>query len=142
MRRSYLLVALLLSTSFPASATADLVVVVGPRSSVTTLDRTDIVNIYMGRYRKFPDGQPAHPLDLSADSPERAGFYRGLLGKRLDEINAYWARLVFSGRTTPPKELNNREALQSQLESDPQAIGYVERAHVTKGMHVLMAVPE
>ncbi|MBI5918878.1 MAG: hypothetical protein HY849_05850 [Nitrosomonadales bacterium] len=83
-----------------------------------------------------------HPVDLSLDAPERQLFYRKLLNKNLEEINAYWSRLVFAGRTLPPDELGSRENLQSRLERDPTAIAYIEHSRVSKEMRIVLSLPE
>jgi ABC-type phosphate transport system substrate-binding protein len=121
---------------------AELVVVVSPHSDITSLTREQVINIYMGRYRVLPDGSTAHPLDAAADSAERGLFYRGLLGKSLDDVNAYWARLVFSGRTAPPREVPNRQAMLADIADDRNAIGYVERKDLTRNLKIVFSFPE
>lgn len=140
MRRIVCFAALLLLPAL--TARAEMVVVVNAHSHVERLTREEVVNIYMGRYRKFADGSAAHPLDQAADAPERQAFYRKLLNKSQEEINAYWARLVFSGRTSPPVELKPREVLLKELESDPNAIAYVDRRNLPRGVKVVFSLPE
>ncbi len=123
-------------------ARAELVVVMSPHSSITSLTREQVINIYMGRYRVLPDGGTARPLDAGADSPERSIFYRSLLGKSLDDISAYWARLVFSGRTAPPREVPTRKALLEEIADDPGAIGYVARKDLTRNLKIVFSFPE
>jgi ABC-type phosphate transport system substrate-binding protein len=113
-------------------ARADMVVVANAHSSFGQLTRNEVINIYMGRYRRLPDGSAAVPFDLAAGSPERKAFYRRLLDKSLEEINAYWARLVFSGRTTPPQELTGPDELLARVAADPHAIGYLDRQQLSR----------
>lgn len=124
------------------SAHAELVVIVGVNSSVTRLTREQIVNIFMGRYRKLPDGADARPLDLGGESPERREFYQRLLDKSLAEINAYWARLVFSGKTVPPLALSGPEQVLQRVSQDPAAIGYVQRYSLDDRARVVFSFPE
>jgi hypothetical protein len=142
MRRQRILLARLLwapatALCLCAPVRADLVVVGGDGAAGAKLTRDDVINIYMGRYRAFPDGRPAHPLDAARNSAERERFYRLLLKKSPGEVQAYWARLVFSGRTRPPRELPDVHALTGELDSDPLAIAYVERKDVTRRMQIL-----
>jgi hypothetical protein len=137
----FLLVLLpLLALALPARA--QLVVVANSRSSIGKLTREQLIDIYMGRYRVLPDGRAAHPLDAAADAPERALFYRSLLGKNLDDINAYWARLVFSGRTEPPREMADREAMQARIADDRDAIGYVDKKELTWNLKIVFSFPD
>lgn len=121
----------------PGAWAADLVVVVNPKSGVERLDRDDVINIFLGRYRQLPSGTTAEPLDLPAAAPEKAAFYERLVGKNLAEINAYWARLVFSGRTAPPQQVHSVEQLLDAVASRPGAIGYVERARTDARVRIV-----
>lgn len=115
-----------------APAWADLVVVANAHGQFGQLTREEVINIYMGRYRRLADGSAAVPYDLEAASSERKAFYRRLLDKSLEEINAYWARLVFSGRTAPPGELAGPEQLLARIAADPHAIGYLDRRQLSQ----------
>lgn len=122
-----------------SAASAELVVVVNARNGVGSLSREQIVNIFMGRHRLFPHGGRAVPLDAPQGSPERVRFYRLLLNKEPEDVGAYWARLVFTGRTQPPIELFTLKDVQTRVESDPNAIAYLDESAVTRGMQVVMA---
>jgi hypothetical protein len=142
-KRPFLQCSLLAALMFLALPTrAELVVVVSPHSSIASLSREQVINIYMGRYRVLPDGRAAHPLDAATDSPDRSLFYRSLLGKSLDDISAYWARLVFSGRTAPPREVLSRKALLDEVADDPSAIGYVARKDLPRNLKIVFSFPE
>lgn len=131
---------LLLSSAMPVSA--EMVVVVNAQTRVERLSREDVINIFMGRYRKFPDGSMARPFDIGTDSPERRIFYRKLLDKSQEEVNAYWARLVFSGRTAPPEEAESRDELLGEIARNPRAIGYVEKKNLPRDVKVVFSLPE
>lgn len=127
-------------------AGAEVVVISSTRNTIDHVSRDDVSYIFMGRYRKWPDGSTAHPLDLDADSPIRKTFYRQLVDKSLEEINAYWARLVFAGRTTPPVETRGQEELLEKVANNPQAIGYIDRAYLNRSaqarnIKILLALP-
>jgi hypothetical protein len=111
-------------------ARADIVVVAHPQSGIERLTREDIVNIYLGRYRRLPSGETAEPIDIQGDNDIKAKFYRGLVGKSLAEINAYWARLVFSGKTRPPLILPTVEEVLRLVARYPGALAYVDRSKV------------
>lgn len=129
-----LLAGTLLALAWPAlPARADVVVVTSARSSIEKLSRDEVINIFMGRYRRAPDGSAVHPLDLDAESPVRRAFYHRLLDKSLEEINVYWMRLVFAGRMVPPAETLGQDEMLEKLAGDPQAIGYVDRGFLSRG---------
>ncbi len=122
-----LILALLLAGPTAAS---ELVVVVSARTTVDQLSQEDVINIFMGRYRRLPGGAAAFPIDQSADDGIKANFYRRLVNKNLDDINAYWARLVFSGKAAPPLKTASQADVIKLLSSTPGAIAYLDRGQV------------
>ncbi|HSW12205.1 MAG TPA: hypothetical protein VLI06_05150 [Solimonas sp.] len=131
------LVALLPGTIGAARA-EPLVVIVNPASGVEKLSREEAVNIFMGRYRKLPSGILAFPIDIGSQSPERQQFYRLLVRKDLPEIDAYWARLVFSGQTSPPLQAPDGATAVQLVASNRSAIAYVDRALVDARVKVVI----
>lgn len=123
------------------AAEADTVVIVAAASPVSQMSRQEVVNVFMGRYR-LVDGMPVQPVEPGLESPARAAFYRGLLGKSVSEIRAYWARLVFSGRTAPPDELRGESEVLDRVGRDPAAVGYVSRQSLTPRVRVVYVVGE
>ncbi len=117
---------------------AELVVVANPKSGIEHLTQDEVINIYLGRYRRLASGIVVEPVDLAGDSELKARFYRRLVGKTLAEINAYWARLVFSGRTRPPLAVSGAEAALRHVAASPQALAYVEKAHAQGDRRVLV----
>jgi len=111
-----------------ADALAELVVITSPKSGIDRLSRDEVVNIFLGRFRQLPSGLSALPADLPATQSEKAVFYHLLVNKELAEINSYWARLVFSGRTVPPRQSAGNDDLLKWLAATPGGIGYIERA--------------
>lgn len=133
------LLALLLLTSLSATeCPAQIAVVVGARSEVEKLSREEVINIFLGRFRQLPSGATAYPIDLPAGQSERAAFYRQLVNKEQAEINAYWARLVFSGRTTPPRQAKDTEDMLDLVANLPGAVGYVDRGKVDGRVRVVL----
>lgn len=132
------LAALLLVAAFLAGRAAaldtPLVVIANRTSGVEALSREDVINIFMGRYSKLPSGLTALPVD---DRKENAGFYRLLVDKGLPEIRSYWARLVFSGRASPPRQVQGAQEVLEIVANNKGALGYVGRAEVTDDVRVV-----
>lgn len=118
-------------------ARADVVVVARSESDFGGLSKNEIINIFLGRYRQLAGGQIAEPIDLPMQSTERSAFYERLIGKTSAEINAYWARLLFTGRVTPPRQVDNSERLIETLLGNPRAIGYIDRSKVDRRLQIL-----
>jgi ABC-type phosphate transport system substrate-binding protein len=116
-------------------AMAELVVITNPGSGVEKLTRDEAVNIFMGRYRKLPSGMAALPVD---ENGEKAVFYRALLGKELPEVQSYWARLVFSGQGSPPRQMENADEVIETVVNNKGAIGYIDKRKVTSRVKVVL----
>src|SRR5579863_6490549 len=78
-----------------------LVVIVNPNIGVQHLSRREVLDIFLGRYRTFPSGASALPIDLDVSSSERRQFYVLLAHKEPADMGSYWARLTFSGKVSP-----------------------------------------
>ena len=139
--RPFLLTLALFLTAFPAVA-ADWVLVANPKSGITHLEKDDVTNIFLGRYRRLPSGATAEPIDQPADSALKASFYRQLVNKDMSEINAYWSRLVFSGKTRPPFVAASSEDAIQQVSVNQSALAYVEKSKVDARVLVVFEIKE
>ena len=115
---------------------AEPVVVVDIRNPIERMTHEEVINIYMGRYRRLGSGAPATPIDQS-DPAIRADFYRRLVNKNPSEINAYWSRLVFSGKATPPESAATGKDVARILGNSSGMVAYLDRAEVTNRMRIV-----
>jgi ABC-type phosphate transport system substrate-binding protein len=122
--------------ALPALA-ADWVVIANPKAGITHLSRDDVTNIYLGRYRRLASGVTAEPIDQPVDSGLRGRFYRQLVDKSVAEIRAYWARLLFSGQTQPPRVAGNSDDAVHLVSRNPGAMAYVERSKIDSRVTVV-----
>lgn len=133
----YLLVCCLAAIPAVAAAADDIVVIVNQKVGVTRLGRDEAIGIFLGRNRRLPTGVTLLPLDLPNTSPEREQFYSRLTGKGVSEINAYWARLTFSGRATPPALVHSQEEAIQTVINNVGAVAYVARSKVTPSVKIV-----
>jgi hypothetical protein len=121
-----------------AAAWAEPVVVVNAASAITKLGQDDVVNIFLGRYRRLPTGETAVPIDQPESTALRAEFYRKLVNKEPNEVSAYWSRLLFSGKTSPPLQAVTANDVAVLLMSQPGGIAYIDRSQVDKRFRIVM----
>lgn len=122
-------------------ALADVVVVVDAKSGVERLTQDEVINIFLGRHRKLPTGIAALPIDQPLAGGVRAEFYRKLADKDLAEINAYWARLYFSGKTRPPLQASSANEVLAHVAGNPGGVGYLERNQADARVKVVLTFP-
>lgn len=138
------LLILLLMASLPMASTAAdtnaIAVIVNPASGVERLSREEVIDIFLGRYRKLPSGRVARPIDVAESAAERTRFYQWLVKKSSAEMSSYWARLVFSGQTSPPFQVPDTQTALDLVKSNPNAIAYIDRALVTPQVKVVLEI--
>lgn len=125
-----LAILLVCSPALAEPALNDLVLIANAESGIEHLTKREVINIYLGRYRRLDTGSTAEPIDLSSKTDTKALFYRLLVDKNLAEINAYWSRLVFSGKTRPPQQVDNVDKVLEMVGHNRNALGYINRAAV------------
>jgi ABC-type phosphate transport system substrate-binding protein len=135
-----LLLALVAQRLVQAVPTPTLVVVVNPSIGVQRLSRREVIDIFLGRYRSFPSGASALPIDLDINSNERKQFYELLAHKDSSDMGSYWARLTFSGKISPPFAVPDPQTALDIVAHNPNAIAYVERASVDQRVRIALEV--
>ncbi|MBK9441347.1 MAG: hypothetical protein IPN53_08535 [Comamonadaceae bacterium] len=129
---------LLLLLVLAGHAGAEPVVVVNASNVTQQLSHDQVINIFLGRYRSLPSGGVAVPIDQPESSALKTEFYRKLVNKEPNELNAYWSRLIFSGKTLPPLQTTSSSDVVALLINNPGAIAYMERGLVDKRFRIVM----
>ncbi len=118
-------------------ATADIVVIVNSQNSLDKISRQELIDLYMGRYSYFENNDPALMLDLPMESNLRKQFYQKLIKKSVAEVNAYWARLLFTGRASPPKPIADAKQVVEFVRNNPNVIGYIYRKDIDNSVKMV-----
>ena len=133
------LAAICAPSSRAAAQAAKYVVVVNPSNPVRRLNKSQLSKIYLGKLRGWDMNGRVEPivvLDLKAGSPLREKFTQDVLRKSLSEAEAYWRQEVYAGRSFPPIEQSETEALD-QVRSSVGGIAYVSSGADLKGVKVV-----
>lgn len=122
-----ILFAVLIPTGNALGQTAEQswLIVVSSQSTVSNLTQKQVMGLFLGRSKFLPDGDRVYALDHPVESATRANFYRALTGKNIADIDAYWARLKYSGRATPPLPVDSHEQIIRLLTSRAGTIAYL-----------------
>lgn len=116
---------------------ADVVAVVSAKSPITTLDKSQVADIFLGKASRFPNGAQAVPIDQAEGSAVRDEFYGKVTGRTATQIRAYWAKIIFTGRGQPPPSVSNDIEMKKRLSENPAAIGYIDRSLVDSSVRVV-----
>jgi ABC-type phosphate transport system substrate-binding protein len=117
-----------------------IVLIVNPSIGVQHLSRREALDIFLGRYRSFPSGASALPIDLDINSTERRQFYLMLAHKDSSDMSSYWARLTFSGKISPPFAVADARTAVDIVATNPNAIAYVDRAAVDNRVRIALEI--
>lgn len=112
------------------AAMAEVVVVVSPQSSIRTLSKSQVADIFLGKARRFPNGAEATPVDQAEGSQARDEFYMTFTARSQAQIKAYWSKIVFTGRGQPPFAVSGAAELKRRIAANPGAIGYIDRSQL------------
>jgi len=86
--------------------------------------RDYVRRVFLLNQRFWPDGTPAHPVNLPASSPVREHFSLATFGQTVREMAPYWNDRYFHG-TRPPPTLASEEAVILFLTRTPGSVGYL-----------------
>jgi len=114
-----------------------LVVVMARELGTVRLSRSEINDIFLGRLRHLPDGRPVIPLDLDEGSVLRDRFYLEVLDRTPAQVRAHWARLLFTGRGTPPRSVDSAQQAILAIANDHRLIAYVQRSNLSDALVVV-----
>lgn len=111
-------------------------VVVHP-SNTNDMDREEVARIFLGKKKSFANGATAVPIDQSEGSAIRTSFVGEVLQKTDQQVKAYWAQLLFTGRGTPPKSVDSDAAVKKLIAENPALIGYIDSNEVDDSVRVV-----
>lgn len=118
-------------------ASADGVVIVNPANSAS-LSKSDVQNIYLAKAKAFPSGVSVSPVNLSENNTKRSEFENAVCDKSGAQMKSYWAKLLFTGKAIPIKQLDGDQEVIDFVSKNRDAIGYVASASVTDSVKVVL----
>jgi ABC-type phosphate transport system substrate-binding protein len=121
-----------------ASANAELVVIVNANNPTASLTTEQVAALYLGNATTFPDGGGVTLADQSESATARNDFYQKATGRSAAQVKATWARITFTGKGTPPKELKSDADVRAFVASNPKAIGYIDSSAVDGSVKVAL----
>ena len=107
-----------------SSVFAEVAVIVHP-SNANAIDANAIAKIYTGKMKSYDDGNKIIAIAQDAGNPITDEFNEKALKKSSSQLKAYWSKLVFTGKGTPPKEVSNDAEVISLVASNPNTIGFI-----------------
>lgn len=132
------LLLLLSASAFSLYGHAEYVVIVNPGVNAE-LSRQDVERLFLAKTKTFPDGSVAVPVNQQEASPVRVTFDSHVNGKSEAQMKSYWAKLIFTGKAIPVKQLGSDREVLEFVANHPGAIGYIDAANVDDSVKVLFS---
>jgi ABC-type phosphate transport system substrate-binding protein len=134
----------LLATTVTLAAVAvqaEVAVIVNSSVSVSSITSDIAADIFLSKMNALPDGTKMVPLDQEEGKKARDEFYSKVVKKDAAQLNAYWSRLIFTGKGEPPKKVADDAEVVALVAANPNMIGYVQASAVTPNAKVLLKMP-
>jgi ABC-type phosphate transport system substrate-binding protein len=118
------------------SAAAEVAVIVNP-ANTSEFNKKTIKKIFLGKTKSFKNGRIAILLSPGPDTPARSEFNKLVLSKSSNQINAYWSKMIFTGKGVPPQEMKSASEIISAVAANQDTIAYIDAASVTDAVKVV-----
>lgn len=100
-------------------------VVVHASNPLDVIEKMKLERLFLKKESRWADNSKVQPVDRDANAAPRIAFSRIVLAKEVSWIKSYWQRQLFSGRDTPPLELDSDRDVLEYVAKNPGAIGYI-----------------
>ncbi|WP_340677052.1 phosphate ABC transporter substrate-binding protein [Paraglaciecola sp.] len=119
-----------------SSCLADVAVIVHP-SNNNVLDSSIVSRIFLGKEKSFADGNQTVPVNQEEGNAVTEEFNADVLNKSSSQLKAYWSKLVFTGKGSPPIDVANDADVIKLIATNPNMIGYVDASKVDDSVKVV-----
>jgi len=121
---------------FMHQSIAEVSVIVHPENA-SSFDKRTLKKIFLGKSKSFDNGRVAILLSPSQEDPVREDFNKKVLNKSSNQVNAYWSKMIFTGKGVPPQEMASASEIISAIAANKDAISYIDSTAVTSAVKVV-----
>lgn len=121
---------------FVSQSIAEVSVIVHPDNN-STFDKTIIKKMFLGKSKNFDNGKVVILLSPKTGTPASDEFNKNVLRKTAPQINAYWSKMIFTGKGTPPQEMESATEIISAIAGNKDAISFIDTGSVTDAVKVV-----
>jgi ABC-type phosphate transport system substrate-binding protein len=119
-----------------SASIAQMVVVLNVNTPVNTLTREQVADIFLGRANVLPNKEKIIPIERIEGSLHYVDFHNSVTLKNSTQIRAHWAKMVFAGKSTPPREMSQEET-KRLIETQRNYISYIEKNLVSDKLKIV-----
>lgn len=119
-----------------SAAFADGAVIVAKDSNFT-VTKDEVPRLFLGKLKEFGDGTVAIPVYAQDENPIHDEFNDKVLKKSAGKLKAYWSKLLFSGKGSPPEAFASDAEIIAEVIASKGTIGYISKKSVNDSVKVL-----
>ncbi|KZX67881.1 phosphate ABC transporter substrate-binding protein [Vibrio sp. HI00D65] len=128
LKKTFVVAALLSSMN----AFGGLVVVGNP--AMSELDASTVKKLYLGKAKSLQ----IEAVDLEDGHPKKGEFHQAITQKTEAQLQAYWAKRVFTGKGQPPKAVGQESLAKNMVASSKNTIAYIDESLVDSTVKVIL----
>lgn len=113
------------------------VAVVVNKSNTSSFDDNTIKRMFLGKAKTYSNGKSVILVSVGYGDAATDEFNSKVIGKSSSQVKAYWSRILFTGKGTPPQEMSSSAEVISTVANNPDAIGYVDASAVNDTVKVI-----
>ncbi|TQV75649.1 phosphate ABC transporter substrate-binding protein [Aliikangiella marina] len=116
---------------------AESVVIVNPMND-SKLDKETIAKMFLGKTKYFSNGDKVVAISPKEKGATKQAFNEVVLDKSSSQLNAYWSKIIFTGKGRPPKEYDSDDEVKQQVASNGNVIGIIDAKSVDNTVKVVL----
>lgn len=123
-----------------------LMIVVNERSTLKTITREELRNVYLGKLGFWSDNTKVVAFDRPVDRDAGQSFYRDILKMVPARFRHHWQSQQLSGRGIAPEPLATADDVIARVGANPGGIAYLHTTEIPKvppkGVLLIPVAPE
>jgi hypothetical protein len=139
--RNFLITSMVLLLSAGVTFAEEVLVVASKELAEASLTKDQIREAFLGNPIRSSSGVSIQAFDRKR-CPEllRERFYRSILGMGSTQLKSYWSQQIFTGRSFPPKTLDDLDSVKKELNANVGSISFISRSEFDQSLKPLFKI--
>ncbi len=128
--------------SFTTNSYAGSQVIANIGTGLSAIDQQTLKKAFLGKIPQWPNGTTLTSCIDESDTAALNVFTRKHLGKSPSAFDAYWSRMLFSGKAIPPKPFESKTSILSYVSNTAGAICFISSQVLKMPDNVVLLLEE
>lgn len=127
----------LISLMVTSRVLSEPVFIVNASCKVNSIDVATARRLWLGKQIIMQEVGTLTPIEVDESSVIRQIYLEKFLNKSPEELRQHWARLMFTGKATPPQNIGSDKAVVDFVAREKDAIGIIERSFASPAVKII-----